>query len=161
MAADLYFLEPGHIFLSRGIGFITSILGSCVAVALWDKQQHCGIMNHFIYPESAKPWDSNPVYGNIAIQTIIKKMQAIGCKRENLVAQIFGGSYPPGARGRDVGKENVELARKLLRHKKIPIISEDVRGQVGRKVFFNGLSGQAAILKVHHLRQSDWAPEVW
>ena len=53
-------LGPGELFFSRTPATIVAVLGSCVAVALWDPETSAGGMNHYLLPrwrggaESAK-----------------------------------------------------------------------------------------------------------
>jgi len=55
-----------------------------------------------------------------------------------------------------VGHENVAIARSVLQKKGIAIVSEDVGGNMGRKVVFDTETGQLMTLKVHKIRDSDW-----
>jgi chemotaxis receptor (MCP) glutamine deamidase CheD len=60
--------------------------------------------------------------------------------------------------GVDVGRENVEMARRALRGSRIGIVSEDVGGQRGRKVIFHCGKFESVVLKVERLRKGDWYP---
>ena len=48
-----HFLYPGQIFVSREAITISTILGSCAAVCLWDSRRKIGGMNHYLLPEGA------------------------------------------------------------------------------------------------------------
>jgi chemotaxis protein CheD len=50
----------------------------------------------------------------------------------------------------------VRIAREVLQRKKIAISSEDTGGTMGRKVLFCTGTGEAAVLKTHKIRESDW-----
>lgn len=39
---ETYYLHPGYIYISRQQETIQTVLGSCVAVCLWDQSQKCG-----------------------------------------------------------------------------------------------------------------------
>ncbi|MFW5811032.1 MAG: chemotaxis protein CheD, partial [Thermodesulfobacteriota bacterium] len=81
-----------------------------------------------------------------------------GSKPRNLEAQIIGGAYNPGISGKNIGRENIQVARKLLARKRIRIVSEDVGGEKGRKVVFNTHTNEVAVIKVEKLRTADWFP---
>ena len=49
--------------------------------------------------------------------------------------------------------------RKILRDRKISIISEDVGGTLGRKIIFNTHNGDTAAIKTSRIRRMDWLPE--
>ncbi len=156
-----HFLEPGHIVLAHEGHIIRTVLGSSVSVCLWDREIQVGAMNHYIYP---KPKDDEPntaCYGLAATAHLVRLMLKAGCTIEKMVAQVFGGSFPEEATGRDLGAENIAMARAVLSRKNIPVISEDTGGSMGRKIVFDVTSGNAVVFKVHRLRHHDWAPEVW
>src|SRR5579864_7429161 len=44
------YLQPGALHASAEATQVTTILGSCVAVCLWDSKLHTGGMNHFLLP---------------------------------------------------------------------------------------------------------------
>ena len=151
-----YQLEPGYIYLSRVPSVVKTVLGSCVAVCLWDRKLSFGGMNHFQYPHTSRQSEATARYGNVAISTLVRMMEESGSRRRDLVAQIYGGGRPEELRGRDMGAENVEFARRLLSRKGIKVVSEDVGGTLGRKIIFDTASGRVAVLKVDSIRQSDW-----
>ncbi len=151
-----YHLESGHICFSRRATAIRTVVGSCVAVCMWDRNRKCGGMNHFMYPVTREPSKATPQYGNVATVALVKLLEEAGCERGDLVAQILGGGWPEGEAARDLGMENVEVARKVLARKGIAVISEDVGGSMGRKVLFDTGTGELAVLKVHKIRDGDW-----
>ena len=151
-----YHLEPGYVFVSANAALIRTVVGSCIAVCLWDRKRNYGGMNHFLYPEAARKSKTTAQYGNVAIPALLRMMKNIGSSKKNLVAQIYGGGRLYDSERNRVGEENTEIARKILRDNNITIISEDVGGKMGRKILFDTYSGHAAVLKVHRLRREDW-----
>ncbi|MEW5800569.1 MAG: chemotaxis protein CheD [bacterium] len=152
-----YFLEPGFLYLATRPALISTVLGSCVSICLWDKRKKMGGMNHFVFPKSQDSQEMTTRFGNVATPLLIKMMQEEGTSLADLEAQIFGGGKVVRNIAMDIGRENVDMARKILNHFGIHIISEDVEGQLGRKVVFNTLTGEAVILKVKQLRRTDWS----
>lgn len=158
---DHYSLEPGHIFFSSGNHVIRTVLGSCVAVCLWDRELGYGAMNHFLYPRIFDRTRATARFGNVATLKLVTMMQGAGSSAACMTAQIYGGAFPEGARGHNVGVDNVEVARRVLRKHAVRIVSEDVGGVLGRKILFDIQTGHVAVLKVNQLRLGDWAGEVW
>jgi len=154
-----YFLQPGYIYFSKTPAIVRTVLGSCVAVTLWDKAQQYGGMNHFLRPWTKDPAEATPQFGNVATAALLQIMEDAGCRREDIVAQITGGAAPDGANESDVGQGNVQVAREILSRKGIPVISEDIGGTMGRKIVFDTYTGQLVVLKVHRIRETDWAFE--
>jgi len=115
-------------------------------------------MNNFQLPFMKTKGKTTAVYGNVATMALIKMILARDCKKKHLEAQIFGGAYYPQKSDNDIGRENIEIARKTLLKNNISIISEDVGGAKGRKVVFNTATNEMAVLKVDSLRDADWYP---
>jgi len=153
-----YLLKPGFIYFSDKPISISTVLGSSVSVCLFDRKQKIGGMNHFQFPGTREKERSTPVYGNVATLTLIRMMLSNGSRDNHLEAQIFGGAHNGLISSVNVGIENIRTARKILNRKKIRIVSEDVGGEVGRKIIFNTSTSEIAVLKVKTLRQSDWYP---
>jgi len=150
------FLEPGYIYCSRGPVNLSAVLGSCVAVCVWDQYLKFGGMNHFLFPSTTDPDKATPQYGNVATVQLINMMESAGSKKRNLLAQILGGASPANTDGHALGIQNVESARTVLRRKGIKICSEDIGGHMGRKVIFDSHTGHVMVLKVYKIRQEDW-----
>lgn len=151
-----YYLEPGYIYLTKESVVIRTVVGSCVAVCLWDRKLGYGGMNHFLRPIIRDAKSATPKYGNVATVALITMMEEAGCEAGDIVGQILGGACPEEAKDADLGEENVSIARSVLQKKGIAIVSEDVGGNMGRKVVFDTKTGQLMTLKVHKIRDSDW-----
>jgi chemotaxis protein CheD len=153
-----YFLEPGYIFLATRPTVISGVLGSCVAVCIYDRKRRIGGMNHFQLPFTKEKHLATARYGNVATITLVRMMTENGSKHSHLEAQIIGGAHDPEMSGKNIGRENIQVARKLLTRKRIRIVSEDVGGEKGRKVVFNTHTNEVAVIKVEKLRTADWFP---
>lgn len=140
---DTHFLYPSAIFVHRKPHRISTILGSCIAVCLWDPLNHFGGMNHFMLPLWNGQGLASPKYGNIAIEKLISKMLQLGSKKGNLKAKVFGGSQRLETQisAMEIGKRNTLLAREYLQDEKIPIVSSSVGGSKGRKIVFHSETG--------------------
>ena len=158
-----YLLQPGYIYVPEKALSISTVIGSGVAVCIFNKKARIGGMNHFQLPFMSTNGKTTAIYGNIATITLIKMMLSFkpetrATRVGHLEAQIFGGAYNPDHSDKDVGKQNIEIARKILNQNKIDILSEDTGGKKGRKVVFNISTNEAAVLKVDNLRDADWYP---
>jgi chemotaxis protein CheD len=139
-----YYLYPASIFASRELYHITTLLGSCVAVCLYDRRQQFGAMNHFMLPF----WNGNglasPKYGNIAILQLIQKMESLGSNKRDMVAKVFGGASVLDANTDffNVGERNADQAMIELSALKISVIASSVKGDRARKIIFNTFTGE-------------------
>ncbi|MEW6378419.1 MAG: chemotaxis protein CheD [bacterium] len=152
-----YFLEAGSLYLATRPALISTVLGSCVSICLWDKRKRIGGMNHYVLPVVHDNQEVTTRFGNVATPLLIKMMQEEGSVLADLEAQVFGGARTVRNISTNIGRENVNMARKILNHFGIQIVSEDVEGQLGRKIVFNSFSGEAVVLKVKQLRKTDWS----
>lgn len=133
-----------------------TVLGSCVAICLWDKRLKYGAMSHFVQPVTKDPTLATARYGNVAVSASVRMMDDAGCRREDLQAQILGGAILEGTGESATGQKNVRIAKAILSRKKVRIVSEDVGGTMGRKVIFHVGTGEVVVFKVHKIRDSDW-----
>jgi len=151
-----YHLDPGYIYFSRIPAVVRTVVGSCVAVCLWDPERKHGGISHFMYPFVREPSQATAQYGNVAIAALVRIMEEAGSENDALLAQIVGGASPGNKSEEDVGTQNVTMARKMLKRKRVTVVSEDVGGMMGRKLVFSTDTGELAILKVRRLRDTDW-----
>ncbi len=134
-----HFLYPSSLFASREPYVVKTILGSCVAICLWDKRLKIGGINHYMLPN----WNGNdlasPKYGNIALDKLLERMQSLGSRVEDIQAKIFGGGeLLDSGKGSAImiGERNIRVARLMLEDKNIPIIASSTGGKRGRKILF-------------------------
>lgn len=143
---DKYYLHPGSIFVSKKPHVVDTILGSCIAVCLWDPFLEFGGINHYMLPIRSGEGKPTCKYGDIAIHELIKRMVAMGSYKENLKAKIFGGSEIGSPNGVfNIGKRNLVIALDILKQEQIPVISFSVGGKLGRKVIFHSNTGEVFI----------------
>lgn len=130
------FIHVGQIHVDYAPTAISTVLGSCVAVCLYDVRLGIGGMNHYLLPF----WNGNglqsPKYGNIAIPKLIEAMLEAGSTLRTMEAKIFGGaSMNMGETDMMmIGQKNVLVAREILKEYRIFLVAEDVGGQNGRKI---------------------------
>lgn len=137
------FLLPGALFAKNGDYIITTVLGSCIAVCLWDQSMKRGGMNHYKLPLWNGDGLPSPKFCNIAIEKLIEQMLSFGCNKKSIKAKVFGGAAViKSASGLlNVGERNIEVATDLLARERIPIVASDVGGEQSRKIIFNTADG--------------------
>jgi len=139
------YLYPGQVIADAEGQRVSTILGSCVGVCLWDPERRVGGMTHYLLPHATQGAQSSPRFAEPAIRQLISRLTGLGAHPGRLVAKLFGGSTHGvfSSNGFHVGARNVAVARELLREADIPIESEDVGGSRGRKVVFATSDGLA------------------
>lgn len=154
-AAKEHFLMTGSIFVHEEAHLVTTVLGSCVSVCLWDPVRKVAGMNHYMLPLWNGEGVASPKYGSIAIPIMIEKMLVLGAEKKNMRAKIFGGGevLKVSNAALNVGERNVLLAYDLLEREKIPVVSADVRGKLGRKIVYKTDTGNVYLKRLN--RQID------
>lgn len=139
-----HYLYPSELFAEPRPYLITTILGSCVAVCLFDHKLKIGGINHYMLPLWNGRGLASPRYGNIAIEKLISRMQTIGCNRSNLTAKIFGGGevLKSASSTFSIGNHNILIATEMLKELAIPITATSTGGKQGRKIIFNSLTNE-------------------
>ena len=151
-----FFLKPGYAMANHEASVIRAVLGNCVAVTFFDRNQCFGGMNQFVFPKTTCREDMTAQYGNVGIRALFKMLLDMGANRSGLVAQIIGGSECRIFNDDGLGSQNVSLARAVLAQLNVPVVSEDVGGTMGRKVIYHSGTNEMAVFKVDSLRNSDW-----
>ncbi len=142
------FVKSTEIRVSTTAVTLQTVVGSCVAVCLYDHDKKIGGMNHFLLPRSRPGHPDGPMgkFGNIAVPELLRRMESFGANRSNVVAKIAGGASILSISSHNhVPMENVKSAKEALVSLGIPIVGQDVGGSKGRKVIFNTGSGQVTI----------------
>lgn len=138
-----YFLLPGDLYVSDQSTQVITVLGSCVAICLYDPTKGIGGINHYMLPHTINNIEDKLKYGDYSISLLLKKMNNLGVKSFNIRANIFGGSsqfHNPGV-NMNVGKQNIDIAFELLEKHKVRIVGKDIGGEFGRKIVFYTGSG--------------------
>ena len=151
-----FFLKPGYAMANRDASVIRTVLGNCVAVTFFDRSNKFGGMNQFVFPKTMRREDMTAQYGNVGIRALFKMLIDMGASRQEIVAQIIGGSECGIFNDEGLGFQNIDLARGVLDKLRVPVISEDVGGSMGRKVIYHTGTNEIAVFKVDSLRNSDW-----
>ncbi|HEX6159410.1 MAG TPA: chemotaxis protein CheD [Thermoanaerobaculia bacterium] len=142
-APETAYLHPGQLLTAAHATLVSTVLGSCVAVCLWDPVTRVGGMNHFLLPMG-----KGPRYGNDAMSRLLDAMTARGASVARMVAKVFGGSCViPGFTGarKAIGTQNVEAAQQFLAAHSIPVRGEQTGGRRGRKLLFHTGTGRAYV----------------
>lgn len=142
---------PGEYYATSEDMMITTLLGSCVAVCLYDPIAKVGGMNHFLLPEG----DPNDLlsasgrYGVYAMELLINHLIKIGARRDKFRAKIFGGgAVIRGMVHNNVGKNNAEFIKAYLHNEGIPVDASDLLDIYPRRVNFFPTSGKALMKKL-------------
>jgi chemotaxis protein CheD len=142
------YLQAGQLTAASDSEVIVTILGSCVAICLWDTRLRLGGMNHYMLPFPTTKQNVSPRFGTVAWTQLLHRVSDLGAQRPNLRAGIFGGACIMDAFRDDadhVGVRNVGLAEEQLRDAGIAVVQREVGGRRGRKLTFDTRTGHITV----------------
>lgn len=133
---------------------ITMGLGSCVGIALYDREKKIAGLVHIMLPDSKQFREVvNPFkYADLGIENLVLKMISRGCNKDCITAKIAGGAsmfnFTDKRIVSDIGQRNIKATREAIKKLAIPIIAEDVGGNKGRTMIFDSEKGSVTIKTV-------------
>lgn len=130
---------------------VTLGLGSCIGIALYDRERKVAGLVHIMLPDSTQFRNiTNPLkYADLGIEELLKKMINVGCKKNQIVAKIAGGAamfkFSDKKINSDVGQRNALAVIEKIKSLSIPLISEDIGGSKGRSMTIESEDGTVII----------------
>ena len=147
---DAVKILPGEYYVTGRDMVLVTVLGSCVAACIRDKQTGVGGMNHFMLPDH-KSDAGNPVglagrYGTYAMELMINQLIKNGARRNNLEAKVFGGgNVMRGFTVANVGERNAQFVLDYLKTEKISLAAQDLLDIYPRKVYYFPVTGRVLV----------------
>lgn len=135
-------LGYGELAIEKSPSIIETVLGSCVAVILYDPILKIGGMTHILYPNVKNDFDTKGAFQ--AVSTLITKILALGSDRNKLRCELYGGANIHNS-FIGVGDKNLQKAKTLLTNVGIKINNEDTGGNHPRKITFNLNNGNVTV----------------
>lgn len=151
---SLVTIHPGEYFVSCEDIIISTVLGSCVSVTLFDKARCIGGINHFMLPGDLEEKDleksHNAKYGMFAIELLYNDLLKAGSRKQDIVAKVFGGGsvLKIGTGPNKIPQGNVDFAFEYLKREAIPVIACDTGGILPRKIFFFVRTGKVLLKRI-------------
>ncbi|MBI5918111.1 MAG: chemoreceptor glutamine deamidase CheD [Nitrosomonadales bacterium] len=144
---------PGEFYVTARDMALVTVLGSCVAACIRDRESGIGGMNHFMLPDvkndAGSPVGTSARYGTYAMEMMINQLLKIGARRSNLQAKVFGGgSVLRGFTVANVGERNAEFVQDYLRTEGISLVAQDMLDVYPRKVYFFPRTGKVLVKKL-------------
>lgn len=130
-------LHPGDVVLAERNVRLETLLGSCVAIILTDRNRTIGAMCHFVHWRPAKDTDENPcVYGDAALDTLYQLVSQRGFNPQLCEAYVYGGGnmFPQMMTEDHIGRLNAKWSIERLNADGVRVISHDLGGNVYRRL---------------------------
>lgn len=121
---------------------ICTVLGSCIAVCLYDEMMRIGGMNHFMLPRAGtQPISEFGRFGLQSMEIMLAKFFKMGAIHSNLKAKVFGGARMLDLvlidGESDVASSNIKFILDYLQQNNITIVARDLGGGAGRKIYYD------------------------
>lgn len=141
-SVNKYFLYPATLYVSKSQAKVMTILGTCVAVCLFDPINQIGGINHYMLPRYDGKDVPSAKFGDYANKTLLERMLSFGAEKKYLQAKIFGGMCRQ-AKGDlfGIGHNNIALAENWLQQMHIPLVARSTGGSSPRKLLYNTQTG--------------------
>ena len=155
----------GEYFASSDGTAITTLLGSCVSVCLFDRKSGVGGMNHFMLPQLLQGLDATHCgghsaaecaehcsarYGACAMRQLLQMLESLGANSARLEAKLFGAGRVI-AKMTDIGEKNADFALGYLQERGIPVVARDLGDCCPRKIIFFPATGRAFVKRIPEL----------
>lgn len=135
-------------------------LGSCVGIVIYDEMKGIAGLSHILLPDSSgakqEPLNDHK-YADTAIPLLVKLLVKMGARKHALQAKIAGGAQmfkiDSGSDLLRIGPRNIDAAKEQLKQLNIPIISQDVGGNIGRTIEFSPVT---SLLKIRKVNQKEF-----
>ena len=130
---------------------MVTILGSCVAVCIRDPIAKVSGMNHFLLPGNEltiSDQSDAARYGVHAMERLINGILKAGGRKDRLQFKVFGGGNVIKNSQR-IGSKNVEFVRHFLKNENYSISSEDLEGDLPRRIHFYADTGRVMVRKLN------------
>ncbi|BDV42466.1 putative chemoreceptor glutamine deamidase CheD 2 [Geotalea uraniireducens] len=152
------YLKPGEFYFSVEPSLVTTVLGSCVSVTMFDRTSRTAAICHALLPEGLQ--DDVFRYVDTSILRMLKVFAEQGIARQQLEVKLFGGSgmlgiVKTGTGKEGIGSRNIEIARQVLAAEGLTVTAADVGGVRGRKLFFYTHTGEVLLKRLR--RDEQWA----
>jgi chemotaxis receptor (MCP) glutamine deamidase CheD len=142
----------GGVHASQEALLIKTLLGSCIAVCLFDPSNRVGGMNHFMLPHGrCRNGDREATrFGAYAMDRLVAAVMKAGGDRGRLIAKVFGAAHVLGIfeSKSSVPQQNIAFIQSYLKREGFPVAAEDLGGYDPRDVRFHTGTGQAFVRKV-------------
>lgn len=140
---------PGHHKVIHTAGLaLTTLLGSCVAACIRDKNSTTGGMNHFLLPTGGAHGGIcySTRYGVNAMEVLINDILGNGASKSQLEIKVFGGAdLIPTQGSPSIGQRNSDFVLEYLKNENLTVVASDLGGNRARRIFYFPENGNVRV----------------
>lgn len=161
----MHFLKPGEMFVGKEPTAVRTVLGSCVALTVFDKRLNVGAICHGLMPLCCEidKCDDECLdrfrFVDCAIASLVCMLDEQGSKRGDLSVKLFGGAdMLDNPSSNSVGAENIRSALDMIARESLKLVAQDVGDSFARKLIFHPHTGEVFVKRLnngHGLKEKD------
>ena len=145
------YLKPGELVVAEAPVMVTTVLGSCISVTMFQPTTGVAAICHGMLPNGGK--SESFKYVDSAIRYMVRYFDSLKISRGEIQVKLFGGadmftSTQPSVRNLTVGWQNISVAIRCLEEYGLILAASDVGGKRGRKLVFKSDTGFVYIKKM-------------
>ena len=144
-------------------------LGSCVGVALVDRERAAAGLAHVMLPAANAAYSAPAKFADRAVPALLACVERLGAQRARMVAVLAGGAQMftgktdparPGVAGLDLGMRNEAAVRSALADLGIPVCAAATGGDRGRTVRVRVGEARVSVKEAGGVEVPLWHPHV-
>ena len=152
-------LKAGELYCSDQPALVVTVLGSCASVTFYSRRLGIGGICHGMLPTCGKGAScagdcaEKFTYVDCAIRQMAKFFDRCGVRRSEIEVKCFGGAdmfaqaaEKPGLLS--VGRQNCLIAEQTIKREGLTLVSRDLGGRQGRKIFFYTHTGEVLLKRL-------------
>lgn len=153
------YLKPGEMHSAEKPTVVVTVLGSCLAVTMFNRRRGLGCICHGLLPHCYRPENrevpcpDDLKYVDYSIRQMVKVFDRHHVPRSEIEVKCFGGAdmftqRNADARVASIGKQNIIAAEKTLESEGLAVRVKDVGGRQGRKILFYTHTGEVLLKRL-------------
>jgi len=140
-------------------------LGSCVGVALVDRDRTVAGLAHVMLPTANAAYSAPAKFADRAVPALLACIERLGAQRDRMVAVLAGGAQmfagaKAGVAGLDLGARNEAAVRSALADLGIPVRAAATGGDRGRTVRVRVGEARVSVKEAGGVEVPLWHPHV-
>ena len=153
------YMGAGFLYVPSLPTRLCTIVGSGVAITVFDRRQSLGGVGHYSHPFRIGN-ASTPDFAAPALVGLIRMFTRAGSSPEHLETHLYGGADNPDAFGfcGCRGFHNLQTGYEILDKLGVRISGTDVGGRFARKLVFYTGTGESILAKVADADGVEWYP---
>lgn len=143
---------PGEYYVTKEKEVITTVLGSCISVCVFDPKLCIGGMNHFMLPSGSNLdlLSESFRYGDVAMERLVNDILRNGGDKDRLIFKAFGGGQII-KNMTSIGQRNITFLHKFMTMEGYRLSASDLGGPYPRKIMFFPLEGKVKVKRLEHM----------